>query len=226
MRPFVFVNLAMSADGKLSTRARRQVRISGREDFARVDRIKAASDAIVVGIGTVLADNPSLTVKSPELRQMRRDMGVFENPLRIVVDSRGRTPYDADILHKGPGKRLIAVSHQAPAEKIRNLALRADVRAFGEQEVDLTALLAYLYEEGVQRVMVEGGGTLIGSLFRDGLVDEFITYIGNMVIGGKDAPTPADGEGFISEALFPKLTLTDMCPCDDGVLITWTVAHD
>ncbi|MDD3934298.1 MAG: dihydrofolate reductase family protein, partial [Methanoculleus sp.] len=71
MRPFVFVNVAMSADGKISTRERRQVRISGSGDFSRVDRIKAESDAIMVGIGTVLADNPSLTVKSPELRAER-----------------------------------------------------------------------------------------------------------------------------------------------------------
>jgi len=103
MRPFVFINIAMSADGKISTRERRQVRISGTEDFSRVDRIKAESDAIMVGIGTVLADDPSLTVKSPELRAGRVAAGKDEHPIRIVVDSAGRTPTDADILQKGTG---------------------------------------------------------------------------------------------------------------------------
>ena len=114
MRPFVFVNIAMSADGKISTKERRQVKISGTEDFSRVDRIKAASDAIMVGIGTVLADNPSLTVKSPDLRAERRAGGKDEHPIRVVVDSAARTPLDADILHKGTGKRIIAVSRKAP----------------------------------------------------------------------------------------------------------------
>ncbi len=110
MRPFVFINIAMSADGKISTRERRQVRISGNEDFSRVDQIKAESDAIMVGIGTVIADNPSLTVKSSELRAGRRAAGKDENPIRVVVDSAARTPLDADILHKGTGKRTGRVS--------------------------------------------------------------------------------------------------------------------
>ncbi|MRR35450.1 2,5-diamino-6-(ribosylamino)-4(3H)-pyrimidinone 5'-phosphate reductase, partial [bacterium] len=91
-RPFVFINNAMSADGKISSVERRQVRISGREDLARVDRLRAESDAVMVGIGTVLADDPSLRVKSDLLRQTRQDRGQLENPQRIVADSRARTP--------------------------------------------------------------------------------------------------------------------------------------
>ena len=75
MRPYVIVNIAMSADGKISTRERRQVRISGAQDFTRVDRLKAGCDAVMVGIGTVLADDPSLTVKSEECRKYRRKQG-------------------------------------------------------------------------------------------------------------------------------------------------------
>ncbi|NYT05208.1 MAG: 2,5-diamino-6-(ribosylamino)-4(3H)-pyrimidinone 5'-phosphate reductase [Methanomicrobiales archaeon] len=226
MRPFVFVNLAMSADGKLSTRERRQVKISGREDFARVDRIKAGSDAVMVGIGTVLADNPSLTVKSSELKAMRVQTGALENPVRIVIDSRARTPPDADILHKGPGRRIIAVSRQAPEERISRLAPFAEVRVFGDEKVDMSALLAFLHTEGVRRVMVEGGGTLIWSLFAEDLVDEFITFVGNMVIGGASAPTPADGSGFALEREFTRLKLAGMRQCDDGVLLTWTVERE
>lgn len=225
MRPFVFVNIAMSADGKISTKERRQVKISGTEDFSRVDRIKAASDAIMVGIGTVLADNPSLTVKSPDLRAERRAGGKDEHPIRVVVDSAARTPLDADILHKGTGKRIIAVSRKAPRERVEALREHATVVVTGEDSVDLQALLEELYRQGVRRLMVEGGGTLIWGLFEQGLVDELQTFIGNIVIGGKDAPTPADGEGFLREADFARLRLIEAVQLHDGLLIRWSVEN-
>jgi 2,5-diamino-6-(ribosylamino)-4(3H)-pyrimidinone 5'-phosphate reductase len=226
MRPFVFVNVAMSADGKISTRERRQVRISGSADFSRVDRIKAESDAIMVGIGTVLADNPSLTVKSPELRAGRRAAGKDEHPIRVVVDSAGKTPPDADILHKGTGKRIVAVSRRADPQRVAALGEHATVVVAGDETVDLAALLAELYRQGVRRLMVEGGGTLIWALFAQGLVDELQTFVGNIVIGGKDAPTPADGAGFLREVDFARLRIIEAERLDDGLLIRWSVEKE
>ncbi|MGZ5562829.1 MAG: dihydrofolate reductase family protein, partial [Halobacteriota archaeon] len=97
MRPFVIINSAMSADGKISTVARKQVRISGKEDMQRVDALKANTDAVMVGIGTVLADDPKLTIKSDILKRERVAKGRTKNPLRIVVDSNARTPSTAAI---------------------------------------------------------------------------------------------------------------------------------
>ncbi|TAJ45050.1 2,5-diamino-6-(ribosylamino)-4(3H)-pyrimidinone 5'-phosphate reductase [Methanofollis fontis] len=223
MRPYVFVNCAMSADGKISTIERRQVKISGKDDFDRVDRIKAGTDGIMVGIGTVLADNPSLTVKSADRKAERSASGRDENPVRIVVDSMARTPADADILVKGSGRRIIAVSAAAPADRVNTLRNRAEVIVLGERSVDLTALMDALGERGIGRLMVEGGGTLIWGLFAAGLVDEFRTYIGSVVIGGSAAPTPVDGEGFFRESDFPRLSLKGIERIDDGVLLTWSV---
>src|SRR5512133_1990345 len=141
MRPYVVVNVAMSADGKLSTRERRQVKISGAQDFNRVDRRKAGSDAVMVGIGTVLADDPSLTVKGEECREHRRNRGVGEHPARIVVDSHARIPLDASVLHKGTGLRIIAVSGKADQEKVAALKHSATVIVAGEEKVDLKALM-------------------------------------------------------------------------------------
>jgi len=221
MRPHVTVNLAMSADGKISSIERRQVKISGKKDFDRVDDLKARSDAIMVGIGTVLADDPSLSVKSPERREQRLISGVEEHPVRIVVDSQARTPVSADILHKGNGKRIIAVSEKAPQSRVNELSHFAEIIVAGKDTVDLILLLPRLYESGVRTLMVEGGGTLIWSLFRDGLVDEFITYVGNMIIGGRNSPTPAEGDGFIDEGLFPRLRLESCEKMEEGVLIRW-----
>lgn len=222
-RPHVIVNLAMSADGKLSTRGRRQVKISGREDFSRVDRLKAESDAVMVGIGTVLADDPSLTVKSEELIAARRERGLPDHPTRVVVDCRARTPPDSSILRKGSGTRVVACCRDADAERCRALSDVARVIRAGEGEVDLDVLLSELYRMGIRRLMVEGGGRLIGALFSRGLVDEFITFIGNLVIGGETAPTPADGPGFISEEEFTRLSLFSVERMDQGVLLRWTV---
>ncbi|MDI9632432.1 MAG: 2,5-diamino-6-(ribosylamino)-4(3H)-pyrimidinone 5'-phosphate reductase [Methanolinea sp.] len=222
-RPHVIVNLAMSADGKISTRERRQVKISGPSDFARVDRLKAECDGIMVGIGTVLADDPSLTVKSPHLVEERVRRGLPEHPTRIVVDSRARTPLTAAVLHRGSGRRIVACSAAADGGRVAALREYAEVIVAGESEVDLPALMGALHEKGISRLMVEGGGTLIGALFAAGLVDELITFVGNIVIGGRDAPTPADGAGFIREDEFPRLSLFSLERMDQGVLLHWMV---
>jgi len=223
MRPYVVVNVAMSADGKLSTRERRQVKISGAQDFNRVDRLKAGSDAVMVGIGTVLADDPSLTVKGEEYRTHRKNRGVDEHPARIVVDSRARIPPEASILHKGSGLRIVAVSEKADPQKVAVLKRTATVIVAGEQEVDLKALMDVLGSMGIQRIMVEGGGELIAGLIRARLVDEIYTFIGNLIIGGRDAPTLADGEGFLAEDEFSRLTLIETRRIENGVLLHWKV---
>jgi len=224
-RPRVTVNLAMSADGKISTVGRRQVRISGQEDRERVDRLKAGSDAVMVGIGTVLADNPSLTVKSDELKRERARAGKAENPVRIVVDSRARTPVDADILLKGTGERIIAVSARAGEEASAKYRDLATVVVAGDEEVDLPLLMERLNDRGIRRLMVEGGGTLIASLFRLGLVDEFYTFVGNLVIGGAKAPTPVDGPGFLDDNEFVNLRLMELVELGEGVLLRWQVRN-
>ena len=225
MRPRVIVNVAMSADGKISTIQRRQVRISGKEDFLRVDRLKAASDAVIVGIGTVLADNPSLTVKDPILREQRIASGRDPNPVRIVIDSGGRTPLNADILHKGEGKRMIAVSSKAPEERIRALEQYAMVIKTGEDRVDPGQILENLGAVGIRQVMIEGGGNIIWSFFSAGLVDELYSYIGNIIIGGQDAPTLAEGTGFTEENSFVRLSLKNTERLDQGVLLHWDVVR-
>lgn len=221
-KPFIFINSAMSADGKLSTKERKQVRISGKLDFERVDELRAQADAIMVGIGTVLSDDPSLTIKSPERRAARKVSGKSENPARIVVDSAARTPLNADIFKKGEGVRIIAVSSTAPAEKVEKLEKKALVIRTGTDKVDLVELAGKLKEMGINTLMVEGGATLIWGMLSAGLVDEIYTFIGNLIIGGATAPTFTDGEGF-SEAELLELELLSAEKIEAGVLLKWKV---
>jgi 2,5-diamino-6-(ribosylamino)-4(3H)-pyrimidinone 5'-phosphate reductase len=217
----VVVNAAMSADGKLSSRAREQVEISGPADFDRVDELRAESDAVMVGVGTVLADDPSLTVDDSDLRAQREARGDATNPARVVADSRIRTPVDARILND-EAATYVLTSEAAPQDFVAEMEVAgADVICVGDQRVDLAAGLAELESRGIDRLMVEGGGELIFSLFEADLVDELSVFVGPMVIGGREAPTLADGEGFVDE--FTDLELDDVERLDDGVLLRWTV---
>jgi 2,5-diamino-6-(ribosylamino)-4(3H)-pyrimidinone 5'-phosphate reductase len=215
----VVVNAATSVDGKLSTHERRQVRISGEEDFDRVDRLRAATDAVLVGVGTALADDPHLGVKSEARRVERLRNGRPANPARVVADSRARTPLDATLLNDDAETYLL-VSTAAPEERLA--ALReagATVIGAGDERVALPAALDALEAEGVDRLLVEGGGELIYSLFEAGLVDELSVFVGSLVVGGREAPTLADGAGFVAD--FPTLNLVGVDRLDDGVVLDY-----
>lgn len=223
MRPFVFINSAMSADGKIASRERKQFRISSSLDLDRVDGLRASSDAIMVGIGTVLADNPSLTVKSEERRKLRKEKGLDENPIRVLVDSDAKASPAAEIFKKGGGKRIVAVSRSAPKDRVENLRKHAEIIVAGEKEVDLELLLEELKNRGVERLMVEGGATLNWGLVSQGLVDEIYTFIGDIIIGGAQAPTLVDGEGFTSREKACELELLSMEHVEEGALLRWRV---
>jgi 2,5-diamino-6-(ribosylamino)-4(3H)-pyrimidinone 5'-phosphate reductase len=217
---YVHVNAAVSADGKLSTRQRRQVRISGDEDFARVDRLRAENDATLVGVGTVVADDPSLVRHNEAHREAERGTDA-DPPGRLVVDTRLRTPTDASVLRGSPPTYLL---HGEGASQERRRALReagATLVETGEGRVDLPAAFEALEAHGVESLLVEGGGEVIFSLFEEALVDRLTVYIGSMVIGGRQAPTLADGRGFTEE--IPELHLEDVARLDDGVVLTWAV---
>lgn len=217
----IFANVAMSADGKISSRERTQLTISGPEDFDRVDELRADSDAVMVGVGTVLADDPSLTLESAERVETRRDGGEPPHPARVVADSRIRTPPSATILNDD-AETFLLVSDAAPTDFVAEMETEgATVIQTGENRVDLTKALAELETHGIDRLMVEGGGELIYSLFEVDLLDSLSVFVGPLVIGGRDAPTLADGEGFTQD--FPELALQSVERLDDGVLLEYDI---
>jgi len=218
----VVVNAAMSADGKISSRERTQIDISGPEDFDRVDQLRAESDAVMVGVGTVLADDPSLTLDSEQRQQDRVQNGQPANPARVVADSQIRTSPSATVLDDAAPTYLL-VSEATPTDYMAEMEeAGATVIAAGDDRVDLPAAFAKLEDQGIEQLMVEGGGELIFSMFAEGLVDECSVFVGPKIIGGRDAPTLADGEGFVDD--FPELTLAGTERLDDGVLLRWEPA--
>ena len=119
MRPYVIINAAMSADGKIATKERKQLKISGKNDFERVDKLKLDVDAIMVGINTVISDNPSLTIKSKENIEALHLKKKY--PIRIVVDSKCRININSQILQKGEGERIILTSKSCDKKNMEKL---------------------------------------------------------------------------------------------------------
>jgi len=182
VRPHVVVNCAASIDGKIASRERRQIPLSSEADFERVRRLRASCDAILVGVGTVLADDPGL--KAP--------VGSGKTLLRVVVDSRGRTPKGAKVVD-GSAPTLIATAESAKATFDK-----AEVVRLGKERVDLVQLMEHLHGRGVGKLLVEGGGEVIHSFIAGGLADELFLFVADLVLGGRAAPTVADGEGALS----------------------------
>ncbi len=219
---YVIVNAAMSVDGKLSTRQREQIAISGEADFDRVDALRADSDAVMVGVGTVLADDPSLTVDSSERIDARTDRGDPPQPARVIADSRLRTPTDATVYDDAAETILLTSETTTDEARSEARTMGATVITAGEDRVGLSAAFERLETHDIEQILVEGGGELVFSLFKAGLVDELSVYVGSMVIGGRDAPTLADGNGFTDQ--FPPLELGDIERIDDGVLLRYRVS--
>jgi len=199
MKPFVRVNCAMSADGKIALGSRKQTRISSDEDMARVHGLRNSCGAILVGIGTVLSDDPSLLVKAKFVKRVRQ-------PLRIVLDSKGRTPAGAKVCSPD-SPTLIAVTGKA---NVRSHPPNVEVKAFGPGPlVALPLLLDELGRRGIRKLLVEGGETTIWEFLRQKLVGRLTIYVGSLVLGGH-GPTPAGGKGAatLEEALQLKLKRT------------------
>lgn len=194
-KPFIFINSAMSLDGKLSTYERKQVKISNKQDLERVDALRAGADAIMVGSNTVAIDDPKLAVKSSELRRQRTAKGLPENPAKIMVGSIKNIRSDGEFLNYGNAEKIIFTTEKEDKAKIAALRKKAIVYVLGKEKTNICEMIDILAGLGIKRIMVEGGGTLNYEMLEAGLVDEIYVAIGPMLFGGKDAPTLADGTG-------------------------------
>jgi 2,5-diamino-6-(ribosylamino)-4(3H)-pyrimidinone 5'-phosphate reductase len=225
MRPFVFINVAVSADGKMDTFERKGSTISSAADKARVLRLRAGADAVMVGGHTLLDEDPKLTVKSAELRAERITQGLPENPMKVGVVSQANLRLDGDFMTAGPARRVIFTTSQTSAEQVGELSkFGAEVYVLGEKRVDLIQALETLSTLGVRRLMVEGGGTLNFELLRLGLVDELSVYLAPKIFGGATAPTMAGGGGLVESAALPlRLVEARALDEDGGVLVRYQI---
>lgn len=218
-RPFTFINVAMTADGKIDTFERKGAAISSAKDKQRVDELRAAADAILVGGRTLLEEQPKLTVRSEALREGRIRQGRSPNPIKVGVATVADIPMNSDFIKAGDARKVIFTTSQTSMSQIEKLrALGVDVFVDETPRVDLNKMMLTLKKTGVDHLMVEGGGTINFELMRLGLVDELMIYIAPMIFGGSNAPTLADGYGLVRESA-GQLKLADVERWDDGGVI-------
>jgi 2,5-diamino-6-(ribosylamino)-4(3H)-pyrimidinone 5'-phosphate reductase len=210
-RPRVWVNCAVSMDGRLAFAHGVRARLSGPEDLIRVHRLRAASDAILVGVGTVVRDDPSLRVRHELVEEVPK-----VPPTRVVVDASGRTPESARVLD-GSLPTIVATTEGNP----RAYPSHVRVLRAGGDTVDLGSLFAQLHGQGIERLMVEGGARILTSVARARLFDRWTVYYAPMMIGGTTAPTMAVGPESVGPEDPVRLRLQDVTPLGEGFLATF-----
>lgn len=201
-RPYVILNSAMTLDGKIATK-RGDSQISDKDDWTYVHKLRNKVDAIMVGINTVIVDDPMLNVRLAKK---------IKDPKRIIVDSSGRIPLTSQIVKSAKEiKTYLAVTNSIKEDKISQLESNGlEIVVCGDKKhVDLTILMEKLYEKEVKKVLLEGGSTLNWGMLSAHLVHEVRITIGPHIVGGKDAKTLVDGDGFDTIADGVNLELVD-----------------
>ncbi|MDR7420644.1 MAG: bifunctional diaminohydroxyphosphoribosylaminopyrimidine deaminase/5-amino-6-(5-phosphoribosylamino)uracil reductase RibD [Armatimonadota bacterium] len=217
--PFVALKWAMSLDGKTAVRRDRETAITGEAARGYVHRLRNIYDAVLVGVGTVLADDPQLTCRLPAGADPAP-----RNPLRIVVDSRLRTPLTSRVVVGiADAPTLLVTTRAAPADRIeafRRARVEVLVQDRARGPVDLRELMEHLGRRGLLSVLVEGGGTVHASALAAGVVDKIVAFVAPCLIGGAHAPGPLDGAAFGGFAEPLRLRQVQVERLDDDLAMT------
>ena len=210
---YVILNSAMSIDGKITTR-KNDSSISSKIDWIRVHKLRSAVDCIVIGISTVLKDDPMLNVRYAK---------TVKNPARIIIDSKARIPLDSRIMRSSKKiPTFVVVTRHASLQRIKEIEKKgANVLVIGGKKVNIINLFQHLEKLGFKKVLVEGGGEINWSVLKLGLVNELIVTIAPIVVGGRDAKTLVEGEGisYIHDAIKMNLVKSSIQDKKEIVLV-------
>lgn len=200
----------MSADGKIALPSKKQLRISSDEDIERMYKLRNDCDAVLVGINTILSDNPKLTVKEKYVENPKQ-------PLRIILDSKCRTPKNALVLNNASKTLIITTKINEKGFEGKHIeVIGCNTNKNGQ--VDLNCVMELLHKKGIKKLLVEGGGTIIWNFLKRRLVDDLYIYIGPYIIGGKTTPTVTNGPGIKNEGELISLKIVDVNRLGLGIL--------
>jgi len=212
-RPRVILSAAMSLDGKIATKTG-DSELSSKQDKVRIHKLRSKVDAILVGSNTVKRDDPLLTVRYVK----------GKNPLRIVLDSKATINQKSQIIRtckKIP--TIVAVSKKASRQNISKLKKHPlEIMVIGENRVNIKSLLKSLSKKKIKTLLVEGGGTVNWEFIKLGLVDELIVTITPYLIGGQNAVTLVEGEGFSHISKSTKLKLKKICHLGNEIVLHYS----
>jgi len=219
-RPFVILKTAMSLDGKIATASGESFWITGIEARKRGHHLRNIVDAVLVGINTIMKDNPELTVREIE--------GQIKNPKKIVLDPSARLPLNSKVLKIEPQNTIVAVSDKAPKsriEKIKAKKAQALVLKTKNGIFPMDRLMKELSKQKITSILIEGGGTTNASALSAGIVDKINFFISPKIIGGRESPTPVEGEGIDSLAKAIKLKDVSAVKIGEDFLLEGYIIH-
>lgn len=227
-RPYVLINMAMTADGKIATANGAVSTFGSARDKQNLLDLRATADAVMAGARTVDAHPVTLGPGGAKHRRRRIRHGLAENNLRVVISGSGSLNPNAAILRTGPSSVIVIASGRASRRKLGHLRKSgADVRRFGDATVDFPEALKWLRQRhGVRRLLCEGGGELNDALFRAGLVDELHLTVCPFLFGGRAAPTISDGLGFENLCDACELVLTSKKRIGPELFLVYRVLRD
>lgn len=197
-RPFVFVNMAMTADGKIATANRAASSFGSQRDHEHLLELRATADAVMSGARTVDSAPINMGPGGAKYQRLRLKRGLAEHNLRLIVSGSGSIDPQAEVFKHRFAPIIILTTERASAPARRRLqGLATEVKICGAKEIDFETALRWLRKTwGVKRLLCEGGGDLNDALFRAGLVDELHLTVCPKIFGGRTAPTIAEGQGF------------------------------
>lgn len=218
-RPYVLLSAAMSIDGYLDDTSDQRLLLSNDDDFDRVDEVRSGVDAILVGAGTIRADDPRLLVRSPARRAARFARGLPEDPLKVALTTSGDLDPASRFFTAGDGEKLVYVPESGLEPARARLGSVATVVAAGDP-LELGAVLEDLHARGVRRLMVEGGGRVHTEFLTSGLADELHLVVAPLFVGDPRAPR------FAAAGLYPpgRLRLTEVRQIGDCVLLSYQLS--
>jgi len=221
-RPYVLLSCATSIDGYLDDASDTRLRVSNEADFDRVDEVRAGCDAILVGAGTIRADDPRLLIRSPARQRARTSRGLPVNPLKVTLTVTGDLDPTARFFTVGDGPKVVYTATSAVAKARGRLGASAEI-VDARDPVDLTTVLADLTARGVARLMVEGGGAVHTQFLTGGLADELQLVIAPFFVGDPRAPR------FVGPGTFPHdpahpARLTETIQLGDVVLLRYALS--
>jgi 5-amino-6-(5-phosphoribosylamino)uracil reductase len=221
-RPYILLSCGMSIDGYLGSAAPRRLELSNSADFDRVDGVRASCDAILVGAATVRTDNPRLLVRSKDRREQRAARGLPTSPMKVTVTERVELDPGADFFTTGDNEKLVYCTSPRVGDAESRLGEVATV-VDGGQRVQMRRLSEDLGARGVERLMVEGGGTVHTQFLTDDLADELQLVVAPFFVGDSRATR------FVGDGRFPwnpgrRATLADVRQIGDVVLLRYALS--
>ncbi|MBA4149160.1 MAG: dihydrofolate reductase family protein [Verrucomicrobia bacterium] len=226
--PFTFINVAMTADGKIAPANRQFVPFGSKRDHELLLELRATADAVMSGARTVDAFPVNMGPGGKKYRDLRVKRGLAENNLRIIVSGSGSIDPEAEIFKHHFSPIIILTTERAPQRELSTLrSLGAEIKICGAQEVDFNEAFRWLRKEWkVKRLLSEGGGEVNDALFRANLVDEVYVTLCPFLFGGRNAPTLADGQGVAKLAEATKLKRKRMKRVGDELYMVYEVAKN